>query len=305
LRLWRHKPIEVACSVDEAWIPHLAATLHSLLEHEHEPVRVHLLAHALTDETVARLERMVTECGGTLGVHAPPIHRISALPDYVPAALWSRVYVAELLSGVDRVLSIDSDLLFAGPVDDLWRTRLRGPLLAAVANVMPGADWGRRHCAPLGVRPEQYFNTGVALLDLERMRREGFASQVEAFCRAHDDLVPPASLKGAHHEEINRAARERPELMWNPEQDVTNAVVAGRWRALHPRWNAMLAVAWRPLSDELFGAEAVEEALTNPVIRHFEGPVKPWHPDAESAAAALYRRHRDRTPWPMPAQVAQ
>jgi lipopolysaccharide biosynthesis glycosyltransferase len=291
----------VACSIDRGWLPHLAAMLHSLLEHERSEVRVHVLAADLGEQSVADLTAMTEQMGGRLELHRPALEQVAGMPTFVPPVLWFRAFIAETLGDLDRVLSLDTDLLFMGPIRYLWRTEIGDNLLAAVAGVFPGADWGNRHCEPLGIRPDAYFNTGVMLLDLERMRREDLAGRISDFCRSHAKVLPPESLNGADWRTIYDAARERPDIMWNPEQDVTNAVVAGRWRELHPRWNCMSQVGWRPLSDEVYGSTAVEEALTNPAIRHCEGPgpAKPWHPDAEPEAARIYRSHRDRTPWPV------
>ncbi len=299
LRRRSRDPIHIACSIDEGWLPHLATTLHSLLTHEPTPVHVHVLAAELGDDDTEALTTMTAELGGELSIVTPELEAVRAMPDFISPVLWYRTFVAETLTELERVICMDTDLLFTAPVRELWETDLGESLLGAVATVFPGQAWGDRHCASLGLRRDQYFNNGVALMDLERLRRDRTSDKIAEFALSHLHLLPPEELREATGEEFIAHAREHPEQLLIPEQDATNAAVAGRWLRLHPRWNCMHQVARRPLSDEVFGAAVVEQALAAPAIRHFEGPdaAKPWHPGAEPSAHALYRTHRQRTPW--------
>ncbi len=160
--------------------------------------------------------------------------------------------------------------------DPLWETSIGDAPLAAVANVVEPAM--RPHVSALGV-PESrtMFNSGVLLLDLDRLRDEGAFEEVLAFARRR----PPARI------------------VW-PDQDALNAVLVDGWHDLHPRWNAQNSLwTWTDWAEEVFGAEAVREAVTAPAVLHFEGPHlrKPWHHLSEHPWTGAYRRTLATTPW--------
>jgi lipopolysaccharide biosynthesis glycosyltransferase len=121
-----------------------------------------------------------------------------------------------------------------------------------------------------------YFNSGVLLFDLERVRSAGLMARArEVACRQHD------------------------RLLW-PDQDALNVAFAGRWLPVHPRWNCMNSLrVWRPWADEALGADAVAEALADPAVVHFEGPAlsKPWHYLSDHPLRDRYRSALARTPW--------
>ena len=125
---------------------------------------------------------------------------------------------------------------------------------------------GRRPPGGAGLSgPEEYFNAGVLLLNLDKMRRDGSTDRLLHYARAN-------------------AGR----LVWR-DQDALNVVIGANHVRLHPRWNCMNSVIEFPQSIDVFGAVAVAEARGHPAIRHFEGPSlhKPWHylSDARHAAA--------------------
>jgi hypothetical protein len=56
----------------------------------------------------------------------------------------------------------------------------------------------------------------------------------------------------------------------------------------------------RERAEELFGPDAVREAIERPAIRHYEGPsvAKPWHRRSTVPDREAYFGFRRRTPWP-------
>jgi lipopolysaccharide biosynthesis glycosyltransferase len=88
-------------------------------------------------------------------------------------------------------------------------------------------------------------------------------------------------------------------LLW-PDQDALNIVFNGRWHALHPRWNAQNSLwVWRDWAIEVFGGAQVGEAVSDPAIRHFEGPsvAKPWHYLCPVPHRDTYLDTLAQTPW--------
>lgn len=271
-------PLELACAARRDYVPHCAAMLHSVLSVAERGVRVHFLhGPDLRRSDASRLERMVRQHGGEIGFDAVEPRRVAGLRtlEWLPASHWYRIFLPELLPGVERLLYLDADAIAVDSLEELWRTELSEHPLAAVTNVFQADHAG--HAERLGLRdPSAYFNTGVLLVDLGRWRREGLTAELLDYARSN-------------------AAR-----LGFPEQDAINAVLGERRLRLHPRWNLMNGILLFPWAADALGAAAVREAIERPAIRHFEGPSanKPWHLLCERADRELYMSHRRRTPWP-------
>lgn len=270
-------PLEIACSARRDYLPHAATMIASLLANAAVELRVNLLIGNDIDtaETDA-VEQMVGD-EGELVVRRIEPGRLEHLrtTGTLPTSHWYRVLLPELLD-VPRALYLDADVIVVDSLQPLAELDLAGSWLAAVSNPFPDPAGATRHCHALGVSPERYFNSGVMVLDLETMRANDVPAEVIAYGTAHA------------------------ERMFLPEQDAMNAILADRRLDLAPRWNSMIGIERLAWSRDLFGEEAVREALERPAIRHFEGSGanKPWHPQATESSRRLYETYRRRTPWP-------
>ena len=271
--------IELACAARHDYVPHAAAMLHSVLSSEPAvSARIHFLhGDDLPEEARRRLGEMIAVLGGEIDFHLISDEDVAGLRTrtFLPASHWYRIFLPELLPGADRILYLDGDLIALDSLRPLWETDLGDHYLAAVTNVFQRNDMGRP--AQLGLPPDQpYFNSGVMLMNLELMRRDGCTRAL-----------------------IDHAAENAERLSW-PEQDALNLVLGDRRLHLHPRWNLMNSILLFPWAVDAFGTQALAEAQENPAIRHFEGPSvnKPWHYLCDREGRELYLRHRRGTPWP-------
>jgi lipopolysaccharide biosynthesis glycosyltransferase len=253
--------------------------LHSVLAHNAERgVEIHFMhGPDVSRRSEEQLTEMVEREGGRISFLRIPDERVEGLPTkgFTRKATWYRIFLPELRPDVDRVLYLDADLIALEPLDELWETDMGDSYVAAVTNVFEH-HYAHRP-AELGLAgPHVYFNAGVLLMNLDLMRRDDCSQRLLDYGVAH--------------------ARE---LLWR-DQDTLNVVLGHRRLELRPRWNCMNAVLWFPWAREVFGEEAVEEALRAPAIRHFEGPrqCKPWHYLCERPSREMYMRHRRETPWP-------
>lgn len=270
--------LHVACAAEGAYDAHSAAMLHSVTAHAGtRNVQVHYLhGPGFPARSKEAIGRMLDERGGSVSFIEVEPEQVSGLPVVAQftAAMWYRIFLPDLLPDVERILYLDVDTIVADALEPLWETDLDGHYLAAVTNVFMRDHLHRP--ASLGLAgPEVYFNSGVLLMNLEEMRRDGCTEALRAY-----------------------AVESGPKIEW-PDQDTLNVVLGPRRLPLHPRWNTMnsMRFSW---SGEVFGAHEVEEARRRPGIRHFEGPGdnKPWHYMCERDNRELYRLHRRETPWP-------
>lgn len=269
--------MQVACATDATYLPHAAAMLHSLLS-RHPGATAHVLhGPDLATGPIDELQAMCRRLGGHLRPYVIDDAVVAGLPAMgrISRVMWYRLYLPDLLHGLDRVLYVDCDVVVMNDLRPLWETSLGDALVGAVSNVF---ERGFEHRArELGLAgPSHYFNSGVLLMDLKAWRRERTAQHVLAI------------------------ARERArELAW-PDQDALNMALTGRWRALHPRWNCQNSLFYFAHAADTFGPDRVREAIRDPGLLHFEGGAlaKPWHYLCKHPFRAEYHRHRAGTPWP-------
>ena len=269
----------MALALDANYLPWAATVVYSCLQaNPGQTIDFHILHDgSIVPDDQSRLRSLAGDGPSTVDFLGVEPQRLSSLPattEFGPI-VWLRLMIPELLPEASRVLYLDSDLFVYGALRPLWETPMEEAPMAAVANVAEPAT--RDHIAALGVDyPGGYFNSGVLLLDLERMRAEGSADTLFRF--AHD---------------------HRGKLRW-PDQDALNAVFARRWLPLHPRWNAQNSFwVWRDWSLEVFDPGTLAEATADPGIRHFEGPnaAKPWHYLCSAPGYREFRAALAATPW--------
>lgn len=270
--------LHIACAAEGRYIAHSAAMLHSVLADRRSQGAV---VHYLHDPAIpagrrAGLASMVEGLGASIDFLPISDRRLAGLPTtgFTRKATWYRIFLPELLPELERVLYLDSDLIALADLGPLWASDVEDFYLAAATNVLE-PHYARR-LEEAGLDPRRYFNAGVMLLNLARMRRDGCGEALRAYGVEHASGL------------VLR------------DQDALNAILGGRRLALHPRWNCMNAYFRFPWSVESFGPERLAEALADPAVRHFEGPAdnKPWHYLADHESRRAYDLHRRQTPWP-------
>jgi lipopolysaccharide biosynthesis glycosyltransferase len=271
--------IVVSLTFDANYLAPASAVIRSCLVHSNGRSLQFEIIHdeSLSRDDRQRLQAMCVEAGALVNLHLMDERRLRGLPavDRFGSIVWWRLLLPELLEHVDRLLYLDCDTLVLSSLDPLWREDLGTSPLAAVANVVEPRM--REHVGTLGIAyPGGFFNAGVLLLQLDRMRDE----------RSTEEL-------------LDYSLRHQKMLLWN-DQDALNVVFKERWHSLHPRWNAQNNLwSWRDWAIDVFGPRTVDEAVRAPVIRHFEGPsvAKPWHYLCPVPHRDVYLEMLAQTPW--------
>lgn len=269
----------LACACDRRYAPHAAAMIESVLINSDSSDWVIHVLYGPGLDPLTREELAVTPRarGAEVVFHEVADAQVATLPqmDRIGSVMWYRVFLPQLLPDVERVLYVDCDTIAKVDLEPLLNTDLADGALGAVRNVFePGQE---NHAARLGLGSRlDYFNSGVMLMDLDVWRSERLGERVLEIARTR--------------------ARD---LKW-PDQDALNLALAGRWRPLHPRWNAMNSLFYFDSLGGAFTAQQQNEVMSWPGILHFEGGSfnKPWNYLCKHPFRGEYFRHRAATPWP-------
>lgn len=207
--------------------------------------------HLLTDQV-----RIIDLSGMMRGVAFDPGH--------LSLATYMRLFADEIpeLLPYERAAYVDSDVLFNRSIVDLTDTPLNAPLLAAHDDQAYFDPKYRERLSMQAGAP--YFNAGILLFDLPRVRREG--------------LLKTARHFASHH-------------VYGMDQGALNQTFEGKWQTMHPLWNVMTNYSWQVPFDQAFA-------------RHFSWgkPWDTVPLGVEPAALDVYRNLAKGTSWGVPFQ---
>lgn len=193
------------------------------------------------------------------------LQQISLEKSHLPLSAYYRILIPYLLPEVERVIYVDYDTLVIGNLTDLYNTNLHGNFLGVVRDlgVVIKKDWSK---ALLGMLYQNYFNSGVLLMDLTAFRKYGLSWLLHQFIVAS---TPFFVLED--QDALNLFFKDAVEYVGIENNYVT----------------------------KLFANGEVEEKrqLEKIKILHYLGPEKPWqnisnYPTAMRPAINLYRKYR-------------
>ena len=256
--------LPVVFITDSGYVRPTCVAISSLIRHRDVKTRydIHVIGVDLTEEDRRSLEVF----GEAVHVICPANKYASfqAEHPHVSKAALFKFDLADLLPNHEKVLYLDSDVLVLQDLHALSELDLSSVYVAAVRDYA-GMSSGRHH-ERLGL--DSYFNSGVMLLNLKRMRQD---KMHDALLKAKDetDLKYPGMFM---------------------DQDAFNLAFGGAVYWLNPGYNLMytnnLQVGDRDAAAAFYGLslKAYLRTESNPMIVHLTNYVKPW----DSIAADLY-----------------
>lgn len=241
--------IPVFFSIDDNYAPYLAVALRSAIDNAAPDRRfcAIVLHQGLRADNQARLAALST---ARFSVEFVPMEKgVEGITDcmgnrlrcdYFTLTIYFRLFIASMFPQYDKAIYIDSDVAVTGDLGQLFDTDLGDNLIAAcadrsVADVPPLVQYMEQ---AVGVPRDRYINSGVLLMNLRAMRREGFEAHFLHLLTTYGvDTIAP-------------------------DQDYLNAICAGRILYLDEAWDAMPHDTRPPLAQ--------------PYIIHYNLFSKPW-----------------------------
>ena len=160
----------------------------SLFENTQSKVTVHLLHdNTLTDDNRDKLIQIADRYGQQLkfyNVEELCADRLAEINNYFPddndsrfsIAMFYRFFIPELLlpQGIEKAIYLDSDIIVNLDIAELWQIELGDKPLGTVPEADNGVNPLRASamCAEGFVKPENYFNSGVLLMNLKVLLNE-------------------------------------------------------------------------------------------------------------------------------------
>lgn len=257
-----HKEIPIFFTIDDGYAPFLAVALRSAIQNA-DPSRLYkaiVLHQDLSEANIAKLQALQTE---NFQIELTPMKaNFQALDDrmsnrlrcdYFTLTIYFRLFIPAMFPQYDKGIYIDSDVVLTDDIGKLFDIDIGDNLLGAcndlsIADIPPLVAYTEN---AVGVKKEEYINSGVLLMNLKKMRQcdlEGhFLTLLDTY---HFDSIAP-------------------------DQDYLNAMCNGKIHYLDPAWDTMPNDAKPPLE--------------HPHLIHYNLFSKPWCYDGIQYADVFWK----------------
>lgn len=252
--------LKIAVTVDENYVYPLKVMLYSLFTSQKEPVTVFLVYARIRKKSLRELNALCVAYGAKFqGIRVEnDVFDHAPVRMHFTKEMYYRLILPWLLPNEDRVLYLDPDIIINGSLDTLWEMELDGASFAAA---------GDRLIMLLGAKARSelkedtvYVNSGVILMDLERIREEKSQEEILSFL-------------------IERRA----DLSF-PDQDIINILWEGQIKQIDDAYNLNPNILY------------LKEYLKMPwnthswKIIHYMGSDKPWKGGYMGSMYALWAK---------------
>ncbi len=253
--------IPIVLATNEAFAPFSAVAISSLLKNANKNFfyDIYVLNTNLSKKTINKLEQRShyfnVKCVNVSEYIAPHVKSLQKNSDYITEETYFRIIVPSLLADYKKAIYIDSDLVLLDDISRLFAVELQENLVAGVKN--PLHLKMQKHIESLGLNPDSYINAGVLVMNLERMRNNGFEDKCFK-------LLASRNLKFMDQDAINLACQDNIKYLnmsWN---------YGWHYERLNQEPNKELHL----LKSE---KGMYKKASKDIKIIHYTGNIKPWN----------------------------
>lgn len=234
-------------SCDDNYVVHLCVVIASILNNTESKIHFIVLAPNLSEENK---QKIATVCGDNelnivnTSVKLDNFSNVEIKCGHISLSTCSRFFIPQLDFPYEKGVYLDCDVVVNGDIKELFDIDLGENYTAAVDDFI-----SKDYSAKLGIG--RYFNAGVLLLNIAKMRSENAVEKILAALETHGNTIKYA------------------------DQDILNLVFGQKVLFLPPRFG-VVSPYFRGRKTKYFSKEEISAAIYNPLVIHFTGPDKPW-----------------------------
>ena len=276
--------MNIILATDDNFVQHCCVTISSILKNNEE-VNLYILSEGLSNQNKDIIASVVDSLNGNAVFCNVPTKIVEDFPmpktasSHISIATYYRLFITELLPiEVEKAIYLDCDIVVKGSLKKLWDTDISEYSLGAVYQDLGWSDhensWSR-----LGIsRQLGYFNAGVLLINIKRLRQNAFYAKALDFIAKHYDSIV------------------------SHDQDVLNVLLSEDTMPLECKWNFIPLFMKKNLTKEEFTSRCkyLEELNSNcfePIVIHFVSKPKPWQFGCTHPYRQEYYKYLKFTPW--------
>ncbi|MDO5565111.1 MAG: glycosyltransferase family 8 protein [Planctomycetia bacterium] len=274
--------INVALATDQAYLHYAGVLMASVLANASadEQINFFILDGGMTPEGKQEVEALRSIRDFRVQYLRPDLRSsFEGCPDvsYYSMNAYSRLLLPELMPDEHRVIYLDCDMIVDGSLAGLWNTDLEGKSLGVAIDTDHIVRNNSRYYRRLNLS-DWSFNSGMLLIDLDKVRREKLFQKTLQWIMEH-----------------------RAEVKC-PDQDALNVLfehdkkkVSIRYNFIH-KWNFASQLSQKCLDKIAEVNPDFADSMRHPVVIHFIGPNKP-DSYAFTGDGRLFWKYREMTPW--------
>lgn len=241
-------PIPVYMSCDDNYAIHLCVVIASIIANTKSKVHFVIFVSKLSAQNKARITKV---CSGHLvdfvesdGMLAE-LSGVSSGHSHISMSTCSRYFIPKLDLPYEKGIYLDCDVIVLGDIKELYDIDIGDSYLA-------GADDFSRDANAKRFNLDRYFNAGVLLLNIKKMRDENLSAV----------FVKTSIENNGKFKYV--------------DQDVLNKICGHKSKILPLKWGMVAPLFRKRKKSKFFSREEIDSAVFNPAIVHFTGPDKPW-----------------------------
>lgn len=243
---------------------HLAVTLASVLENSNEIWNIKVIYENLPHKNIKKLNEFMKKYSSTIEYIKIDRGQLEKFKvgegTHLTSIVFARLFIPEILKNEDRAIYLDCDLIVLKPLEKLYNMDLDGKSIGVIPD---GKKDQKSSLKRLELDNERiYFNAGVMVMDLEKLRKNKKFEKAMEFCKNPDR-----------------------ELKLN-EQDALNIIFENDFKVNDIIWNYTHG-----------NSEENNKNLDEIGIIHYTGDIKPWDARCLSKYRKLYWKYLKKTPW--------
>ena len=253
--------IPVVWGVDKKYVLQAFVVMHSILRNSKQEYHFFILTEDEIEEDVEKFKLQLRRYYGNFElsvkmVESDPFLNARIYNRHLSKVAYFRLLIPEILSEYDKCIYLDCDVIVHGDLRELYEIELEDYYLAGVkdCHIMEDTPFERKHQQILGIPSrDKYINSGVMLMNLNAMRRDG--------------------LVGCFMEQ---SVKED----WFEDQDVLNRCCYPRIKILPLKYDLFhfyLGNHIRFLYDLPYDRKEFDFDHTCPFILHMGADYKPWN----------------------------
>ncbi|MEC9261788.1 MAG: glycosyltransferase family 8 protein [Pseudomonadota bacterium] len=255
--------MHIAFCLDNNYVEQILAVIRSIARTNGDRnVNIYLVFNDLNEQNQARFKTVETD---KLAIHCRPTNVVVdgvGPKNHVSKATFVKFELINALPELSKVLYLDGDIIVNGDLAPLWQTELNDYYLAAVEN-----PFSTRQAA-LDMDPDAiYFNAGILLLNLAKMREDNF------YQKAHDYIEQSGN-----------------KLMFH-DQDVFNHLVNGQFVQLSEVFNFQTFFIRKIHRFSPDKRSYYRNIMNNATIVHYSSGIKPWDKFDPHPLVGLFRQY--------------
>lgn len=256
------KIINVVYSSDDNYAQPLGVSMMSLLDNfksDKYKIIINILDGGICYENKNKLLNISNEYSSSINFIKIDNYIFEKFPRilHLSLAAYYRLLIPILMPDVRKCLYLDCDTLIIGNIEGLYEINIDNYFLAAVEDNV--ANYVLQMDCSFFKYIKRYFNSGVLLLNLEKMRQDNFSSKSIEFTERHSS-----------------------ELLY-ADQDTLNFLCIDKWLPIDKKYNFQVDRSQEKVNEEI-------------IILHYTTGYKPWHFLYHNYYQKFYRRYLKK--WP-------